>query len=179
MKNDKKKNAIRFGAIAVAALLFVGIFSAWALSTQATADVTVGDVADDIGIESIDTPGDVTFEDTFAGRPGNIDGGNLFTINFEDDTAESYTAIVYLSETEDLDGIRTFGMEFEDTAGVEFLDGDDTLTLENGRIALEIDPAEDPVEITVDGGFYHAHPFADLPEDIEFMIDIEPVGAPE
>lgn len=166
MSRIGKKNAIRFGAVAIAILIFGGAFSVWALSTQATATAGVGDVDEDIGIESINTPGDVEFEDTFAGRPGEIDGGNLFTIEFDDNARDAYSAVVYLAET-DLEGLRTFAMDFGDGIG--------NLTLENGRVEFEIEDTEGSYDINVNGGFYHAHPFQDLPDDIQFMIDIEPV----
>jgi len=170
-KNTKKKNAIRFGALAVAALIFLGVFSAWALSTQATATATVGDVAEGGQIDDIST-GSVNFEDTIAGRPGDITDGTLFTIEFEDveegedPIADTYEVVVYLADTE-LDGIRTFAMDFDNT--------EEALTLENGRIAFEVDFVDGgSVDVDVTGGFYHAYLFQETTENIDFMIDVEP-----
>jgi len=177
-KNTKKKNAIRFGALAVAALLFLGVFSAWALSTQATAEAGIGEISVD-GI-SVDTDAPNTLlEDTIAGRPGNVaQHGGLFTLEEDGVNEAEFTAIVYLENGADLmeEGLRslTIDMEAADAEG----DTTQTLTLENGRVAFyfEEDPFDTDLDIDINGGSYGTHPFAGNlgGETVDLMIDVEP-----
>ncbi|MFW6064907.1 MAG: hypothetical protein ACOC8Y_04965, partial [Candidatus Natronoplasma sp.] len=112
-KNAKKKNAIRFGAIAIAILIFGGVFSVWALSTQATASAEVGDISsDDLvvdpGTDTVDEGGDTNLlQASVAGRPGSVATGyELFSIDDSsiptDFEGSDYSAIVYLTNGDDL-----------------------------------------------------------------------------
>jgi len=173
-KNTKKKNAIRFGAIAIAILIVGGAFSVWALSTQAEASGTIGEVMEDgIEVSPGDDDGTELLEDSVAGRPGTVNTPfELYTIDDTDalDGAD-YVAIVYLVNGAELmdEGMRYLTLDFE------FNGQEQTLTLENGRVAFEFTEGdlngEESVEIT--GGSYGSHPFAEFNEDVEFVIDVE------
>ena len=183
-KNTKKKNAIRFGAIAIAILIFGGAFSVWALSTQAEATAGVGEIHVD-GIdpqEGTDAAGDeILLEDSVAGRPGSLNTPyELYTIDEEGDGAldAEYTAIIYLTNGDELidEGIRymTLDMVLENGDG-EIDTG--TLTLENGMAGFNFDGSQAGEDLTVDivGGSYSTHPFADFDVgEVQFVIDIEP-----
>ncbi|MFW6144754.1 MAG: hypothetical protein ACOC55_04205 [Candidatus Natronoplasma sp.] len=192
-KNEKKKNAIRFGALAVAILIFGGIFSVWALSTQATADAWVGDISsDDIVVEAGENTAQGTNEKALlqtsvAGRPGSVATDyELFSI---DDSAvvgtdfegSDYSAIVYLTNGDALieDDVRhlTLDLVLEDSNEGE-LDSH-TLTLENGRAALEFTGGDiDAGSVMIEGGSYGTYTFIDtLGTQPSFMIDVEPGAA--
>ncbi len=174
MKNDKKKNAIRFGAIAVAALLFVGIFSAWALSTQetATAEVGIGDAPP--GLEINDAgPGDL-ISDGIQGRPDSVNEEvDLFTVAKEEDNLfdgnyEVTVSIVNIDEIKNEYRYLNLDLEADESdAGY--------LTLENGRVSFAIDSTDiedgDEVTISVEGGSYQA--IDDTATSVEFLIDVE------
>ncbi|MFP4001696.1 MAG: hypothetical protein ACLFU5_07335 [Thermoplasmata archaeon] len=191
-KNTKKKNAIRFGAIAIAILIFGGVFSVWALSTQATASAEVGDISsDDLtvdpGTDTVDEGDTTLLQTSVAGRPGSVSTDyELFSIDDSDvvgtDFEESdYSAIVYLTNGDDLieDDVRhlTLDLVLEDTDGDE-LDSH-TLTLENGRAALEFTGGDiDAGSVMIEGGSYGTYTFIDtLSTQPSFMIDVEPGAA--
>jgi len=183
-KNKRKKTAIRIGSLALALIILGSVFSVWALSTRATATAGVGTVADD----AIDVTGNdnaIMLEDSFAGRPGNVDGGDLFTI--EVDTghlASDYTATVYLTNAYELvdEGMRSLVLRFNDGEDNDNLNALDAhyLTLENSKLTFQLNNlgAGDIVNITVEGGSYQTHPFQDLETGPEFLIDIEPGSHP-
>jgi len=196
-KNTKKKNAIRFGAIAVAALLFLGVFSAWALGAQATATAGIGDVEVDgltVSAAGEGENGATLLEDSIAGRPGTVATPyQLYEFNEDENYAlnAEYTAMVYLVDAADLadSGIRYMTLEIglyeegddeegDDLETVDPID-DGVLTLENGHAGFTFDNdtvTVDNLEVHITGGSYGTHPLADLSEagPISFMIDVEP-----
>ena len=191
-KNEKKKNAIRFGAIAVAILIFGGAFSVWALSTQATASAGIGDVeVDGITVDPANND-DVLLENSIAGRPGSLDASDdepfeLYDIS-EDDGEDGtgaldnyeYVATVYLLNGAELvdAGMRHLTLEMElvdDANGDEPVDTG-AVTLEGGRATFVFDAEDIDATIQITGGAFGTYPFADFEdvENVEFIIDVEP-----
>ncbi len=194
-KNEKKKKVIRFGAIAVAIMIFGGVFSAWAFSTQAPATAGIGEIlVDGLTVE----PGanasedETLLEDSWAGSAGTVNANDtdpyeLYDIGEGEEDAldeATYTSTVYLMNGADLmdAGIRylTLDMNLTDHEG-ETIDNH-TLTLENGRVQFTF-TAEDlggsgniDGSVNITGGSYGTHTFAsfDTIESVEFLIDIEP-----
>ena len=187
-KNTKKKNAIRFGAIAIAILIVGGAFSVWALSTQATATAGIGEIhVDGIDPSAGDDSGTELLQDSVAGRPGSLNTPyELYTIGEDGDGAlnAEYTAVIYLTNGDELidAGIRymTLDMELNDDDDTTDPIDTGTLTLENGMAGFIFDAETEDMGtgLTVDivGGSYSTHPFADFTEvdNVQFVIDIEP-----
>ncbi|MBS3817787.1 MAG: hypothetical protein KGY76_09530 [Candidatus Thermoplasmatota archaeon] len=189
-RNAKKKNAIRFGAIAIAILIFGGVFSVWALSTQATATAGIGSIqVDGIKVsEGFNAKNDYELlEDSVAGRPGSLNASDdnpyeLYNISETTDGAlqANYTAIVYLANGAELldAGMRTMILDMNLTYSGTTI-GNGTLTMENGKAAFTFNASNyDPAnEMTVDivGGSYSTHPWANFNgHDVKFVIDIAP-----
>lgn len=180
-KNQKKKNAIRFGVIAVAILLFAGTLSVWALSTQATATAGVGTVQPDgITVSQGSGSGSQLLENSIAGKPGTVNTPfELYTIDDSEAVATDYTAIVYLTNGADLmdEGLRymTLDIELQDDEGATV--DSHTLTLENGRVAFNFTAGDiDSGSVTITGGTYGSYyPWADISSDVSFLIDVEGV----
>ncbi|MBS3817488.1 MAG: hypothetical protein KGY76_08010 [Candidatus Thermoplasmatota archaeon] len=181
MKNDKKKNAIRFGALAVAILIFGGIFSVWALSTQATAEGQVGYVQPEgISVSAGGSDGDQLLAPSVAGRPGQVNHPfELFNIDASDAVGAEYDAIIYLTNGADLmdDGLRYMTLDIAlNNTDTNTNIGTQTLTLENGRVNFTFKPGAidsfGKVEIT--GGTYGSYTFSgNIAGPVEFMIDVE------
>lgn len=190
-KNEKKKNAIRFGALAVAILLFAGVFSVWALSSQAIAEGEIGDIhveGLDAQLESEFDADNPLLEDSFAGRPGRVNDGQLFQIEAEGEFTADYTAAVHLINGADLmdEGLRYLTVDMalvEDSGDLpdpipEEQTG--TLTLENGRAVFHLEEdtfttEDDTRDVVVLGGTYGTYPFADFGAEttVELMLDVE------
>ena len=191
-KNTKKKNAIRFGAIAIAILIVGGAFSVWALSTQAEAQAGIGEIeVDGITVEPGEDSEDELLEDSIAGRPGslnledaegNFDPFELYDIGDDDDDGAlenyEYVATVYLLNGAELvdAGMRhlTLEMELVDVDGNEVDTG--AVTLEGGRATFVFDAEDIDATIQITGGAFGTYPFADFEDvdNVEFIIDVEP-----
>jgi len=192
-KNTKKKNAIRFGALAVAALLFLGVFSAWAQGADAQASAEIGEIEVD-GIHVTDEADGILLEGSIAGRPGTVNADeespySLFEISEDEDealTGYEYIATVYLTNGAELveEGVRSLTLE------IQLDDGDDdtngltetaVLTLDSGQASFTFEwdpPADETIDVDIIGGSWATYPFADFggtaEDTVDFMIDIEP-----
>ncbi|MEF8836144.1 MAG: right-handed parallel beta-helix repeat-containing protein [Candidatus Thermoplasmatota archaeon] len=168
-----EKRIIRYSAFLVAVLLLGGGFSIWAVGTQVTVSVGVGETVDRV---EINTPGDgkQLLSDGIWGRPGGIEyNGTMFEINTQStDYVGNYVVTIYLVNADEAaQHFRYLNVEFDINGDSKFL------TLENGRVQWVIQSiGKDIIEVNVTGNGGYLAMSEGLPDDLEFLIDVEESG---
>ncbi len=189
MKKINVKNGSKILTVVIAILLFGGVFSVWAFSTQRSARTGVGRIKNVEELIDIEEGGNADNDDilgSFIGeKPGRIaDNYSLYEVIQLVDVApvEKYEVTLYSTNVIDLAShMRSLSMNItlQDETGRYI--NHTHLTLEKGMVSFSVDGedfTEENLQVMVEGSHYGTYDWGWTgPEKAEFLLEVEPQGA--